>query len=80
MVKEKEGSRRSHRSHRSHTSQEPKAKSHRARTEKKKKSGKTCLPFAIMRRSQKPVCKFLAMPWSENCKAAHLIECVFMRG
>ena len=38
MIKEKEGSRRSHRSHRSHTSQEPKAKSHRARIEKKKKS------------------------------------------
>ena len=21
-----------------------------------------------------------SMPWSENCQAAHLIECVFMRG
>ena len=86
MVKEKERSRRGHRSHRSHTSQEPKATKPGSKKEKKstpqKKYGKKMLSLCNYAPVLEASMQFWwgSMPWSENCQAAHLIECVLCEG
>ena len=66
----------------------PGAKSHKARIEKRKKIH----PAKKIRKKMLSLCNYApvleasmqvswgSMPWSENCQAAHLIECVLCEG